>query len=141
MKRALLTGFDPLPHALSTKGLTALVAVVVLGTGFTVQRYVESSQAAAHHAAAARFDRPSEVQAAPSERSSAGYVQSRPSGDARGDAFGDSSSAGSCVGSRGSCSGWRATAATCPRVEAASSQAKSPTLPSMFQPGDASVGG
>src|SRR4051794_14343954 len=105
MKRALLTGFDPLPHALSTKGLSALVAVVVLGTGFTVQRYVESSQAAAHHAPA-RFDRPSEVQAAPGESSSAGYVKSRYSSEPH----------------ARSCTGWRAASAASPSVEAANSQ-------------------
>jgi hypothetical protein len=125
MKRALLSGFDPLPHALSTKGLSALVAVVVLGTGFTVQRYVESSQSTSHRSTAARFERPGEVLAAPSEGGAYGYVQPNHSTESR---------------SRGHC-GWRASPAAHPSVEAASSQTTTPTQPSMFQPEADSVGG
>lgn len=43
MKRVLRSAFEPLPRALSTQCLVALVAAVVLGIGFTVFRYVESS--------------------------------------------------------------------------------------------------
>lgn len=125
MKRALLSGFDPLPHALSTKGLSALVAVVVLGTGFTVQRYVESSQSTSHHSSSARFDRPGEVLAAPNEGAADSFSQPKSSTETR---------------SRGCC-GWRASPATHSRVEAASSQTSLPTQPSMFQPGIESVGG
>jgi hypothetical protein len=138
MKRALLPGFDPLPHALSTKGLSALVAVVVLGTGFMVQRYVESSQATSQATStptskqssspsSARFDRPSEVQAAPTEGNSYGYAAP--------------SSRSNESHSRGCC-GWRATT-TAPhaRVESASTQVSQPTTPSLFQPEGDSVGG
>jgi hypothetical protein len=137
MKRALLPGFDPLPHALSTKGLSALVAVVVLGTGFMVERYVESSQATStatstpaskrQSSSSARFERPSEVQASPSEGSSYGSaVPASRSSESR---------------SRGCC-GWRATT-TAPhaRVESASTQVSQPTTPSLFQPEGDSVGG
>ena len=43
MKRMLRSTFDPLPRSLSTRGLVALVLVVVLGTAVTVHRYMESS--------------------------------------------------------------------------------------------------
>lgn len=127
MKRALLSGFDPLPHALSTKGLSALVAVVVLGTGFTVQRYVESSKTTSQSSSPSPFDRPGEVRASDSEGGSYGYVgpakrssESHPRG----------------------CCGWRAAKAdTHARVESASSQSGQPTTPSMFQPEGDSVGG
>jgi hypothetical protein len=132
MKRALLSGFDPLPHALSTKGLSALVAVVVLGTGFMVQRYVESSQATSQATsskqtpASARFERPSEVQAAPTEGRSYGYAMpSKRSNEARGHG----------------CFGWHGSTTTHPRVESASTQTSQPTTPSLFQPEGESVGG
>jgi hypothetical protein len=44
MKRVLRSAIDPLPRALSTKSLVALVAVVVFGTAVTVHRYVESGE-------------------------------------------------------------------------------------------------
>lgn len=43
MNKVLRSTFDPLPRSLSTRGLVALVLVVVLGTAVTVQRYMESS--------------------------------------------------------------------------------------------------
>lgn len=75
MKSVLRTTFDPLPRSLSTPGLIALVAVVVLGTAVTVHRYLESSSvterrtvSGASHAATSR---PSEVRAAANEESTA----------------------------------------------------------------------
>src|SRR5262245_56143581 len=66
MKRSLLSSFDPLPHALSTKGLSALVAIVVLGIGVTVARYLESSTGPARRSGAQSvLSRPGEVRAAP----------------------------------------------------------------------------
>lgn len=43
MKRVFRSAIDPLPRSLSTPGLIALVAVVMLGIGVTVLRYLESS--------------------------------------------------------------------------------------------------
>jgi len=126
MKRALLPGFDPLPHALSTKGLSALVAIVVLGTGFMVQRYVESSQTTSESPSASQFDRPSEVRAAESDAHAYGYVlPEKRSTEAH---------------PRG-CGGWRSTSAPHARAEATTTQSTQPTLPSMFQPEGESVGG
>jgi hypothetical protein len=136
MKRALLPGFDPLPHALSTKGLSALVAVVVLGTGFMVQRYVESSQATSQSTSqsnsqsnsqsspsTSQFDRPSEVRAAESDPHAYGYVlPEKRSTEAH---------------PRG-CGGWRSTSAPHARADGTTAPT---TLPSMFQPEGDSVGG
>jgi hypothetical protein len=130
MKTALWSSFDPLPHALSTKGLCALVAIVILGTGITVQRYLEGSQAANPHPANA-FDRPGEVWAAPGEGGSPGaYAQTVPWKEARSKA----------------CRSWHAPAAVevCPRPRSTSAETTSTeasTSPSMFRPSDESVGG
>ena len=43
MKRVLRSCFDPLPRFMSTKSLTGLVVMVLIGTGISVYEYVESS--------------------------------------------------------------------------------------------------
>lgn len=50
MKRIIRSTFEPLPRSLPTPGLIALVAIVVLGTAFTVHRYLESSSTTERHA-------------------------------------------------------------------------------------------
>lgn len=121
MKRALLPSFDPLPHALSTRGLLALVAVVVMGTAVTVHRYMESSASSPHRPAGeSRFDRPSEVRAAPRDA---------PTAPAR--------SGGMSTRTRGSVSGsWSGTCANepCPRQEPEASGPAHVTAPSQFVP-------
>jgi hypothetical protein len=44
MKRVLRSAFEPLPRAISTPTLVALVGAVVLGTAVTVHRYLETSE-------------------------------------------------------------------------------------------------
>jgi len=67
MNRVLRSAIDPLPRALSTKSLLALVAVVVLGTAVTVHRYVESGDLIAPHTSATVCPCAAEVRAAPGE--------------------------------------------------------------------------
>lgn len=44
MKRVLRSCLDPLPRLLTTRGLAAIVALVVTGTALSVYEYVESSR-------------------------------------------------------------------------------------------------
>lgn len=44
MKRVLRSCLDPLPRILSTRGLAAIVALVVSGTALSVYEYLESSR-------------------------------------------------------------------------------------------------
>ena len=49
MKRVLRSCFEPLPRVMSTKSLTALVALLLVGTAISVIEYLESARAVARH--------------------------------------------------------------------------------------------
>ena len=51
MKRVLQSCFDPLPRFMSMKSLTALVALLLVGTAISVVEYLESSRSLVRHAA------------------------------------------------------------------------------------------
>lgn len=130
MKSSLRPGFDPLPLALSTRSLLALVGIVLLGTCVTVERYLESSKVPAHVAGArSSLSRPSEVRAA--------------AGDARALPYDSSGAAFSSDGATRDhgCRRWVEAPACrrCPRVDSADSTSSVP-VPSLFRPGDDSTG-
>jgi hypothetical protein len=127
MKRSLLSSFDPLPHALSTKGLSALVAIVVLGIGVTVARYLESSTGPARRSAAhSVFSRPNEVRAAPSDAVPSDCTP-RSSGEfatRRSNACKSKSWSGSCLDKTGT------------HVDSTTAKPVEPTTPSLYGPED-----
>jgi hypothetical protein len=130
MKKTLLQGFDPLPKSLSTKGLLALVGIVVLGTAITVERYVDSSKGPVQRAGShSLFDGPSEVRAAPKEESGGSFRVKSNSRE-----YGFRNDSGSQTRSRpwsGSCA-----ERVCPRTEGDATSATTPTTtPSRFRPG------
>jgi hypothetical protein len=53
MKSVLRSCFDPLPRFMSTKSLTGLVLMVLIGTGISVYEYLESSHVPVRAAATA----------------------------------------------------------------------------------------
>jgi hypothetical protein len=131
MKRSLLRSFDPLPNALSTKALSALVAIVVLGIGVTVARYLESSTGPATRAGSRSvFSRSSEVHAAPSE-TSPGY-DSTPS---YGEAGVRRAKVCKLRSWSGACSDTPATSG-----ETSGQKPVDPTMPSLYRPDDKSSG-
>ena len=122
MKRA--SSFDPLPHVLSTKGLVALVAIVVLGTAVTVQRYLDSSRAAAHRSGTySALERPGEVRASAGDSAPSQTLDAGPRRDQ------------GCKSSTGWCA-----ERICPRVESAGARPTQITTPSIFQPDTESPG-
>jgi hypothetical protein len=140
MKRSLLKSFDPLPHALSTKALSALVAIVVLGIGVTVARYLESSTGPAHRSGSRSvFSRSSEVRAAPSDCGTSESSASDASHD------GSPRSSGESFTRRMSgckIKSWSASSSGKPSAPAEASAAKpvDPTMPSLYQPEDKTSG-
>jgi hypothetical protein len=133
MKRSLLSSFDPLPHALSTKGLSALVGIVVLGIGVTVERYLESSQAATHYAGSySALERPGTVLAAPGLAAPDEVRSVRDPSTRSAHDFATRRTPG--------CRSWSGSSAsqTCPRAESTTTKPAEPTTPSLFQPQETS---
>jgi hypothetical protein len=79
MKRVLRSALDPLPRAISTKALMALVGVVVMGTMAAVYGYLESARPPVRAAGPKRIAERTEVPAVQTTPQTYRTTRARPS--------------------------------------------------------------